>query len=206
MQRYKVFINEHSISFTEKLENSTIVDKSQCVINPSKSEMHNHVLSLLHDKNVEHLYFVDSEIDTLFKGFKTLFKIVEAAGGRVENGSGQVLFIHRLGKWDLPKGKIEIGEDKRTAAIREVEEECGISKLEIVKQLPTTYHVYELKGGLVLKPTYWFSMSCNDDGELIPQIEEDIEKAVWVDSIDFNEQLSNTYASLKTIISNDQDQ
>lgn len=165
--------------------------------------MKNLVISLLQNEMAGEFYFVDTDIEALFSDFKSLFKIVEAAGGRVKNEGGQILFIHRLGKWDLPKGKIEIGEDKRTAAIREVEEECGISKLEIVKQLQTTYHIYEYKGDLILKPTYWFSMTCNDDGELIPQVEENIEKAIWVDSIDFKEQLSNTYASLKTIISND---
>ncbi|MFH1296320.1 MAG: NUDIX domain-containing protein [Bacteroidota bacterium] len=42
----------------------------------------------------------------LKKDFKSLFTIVKAAGGLVRNEQGEVLFIHRKGRWDLPKGKI----------------------------------------------------------------------------------------------------
>jgi 8-oxo-dGTP pyrophosphatase MutT (NUDIX family) len=40
--------------------------------------------------------------------FFSLFKIIEAAGGVVKNGRGEILFIFRRGKWDLPKGKISV--------------------------------------------------------------------------------------------------
>ena len=34
-----------------------------------------------------------------------MFKVVKAAGGVIENENKQILFIYRLKKWDLPKGK-----------------------------------------------------------------------------------------------------
>jgi 8-oxo-dGTP pyrophosphatase MutT (NUDIX family) len=200
MQRYKVFVNEHSISFVENLEKSTIVDNELIVLEPSEDEMKVIVSQLLEEPGAKNFFFQHCKIDSLFSQFKAAFEIVEAAGGRVRNSKNEVLFIHRLGKWDLPKGKIEIGEDKKTAAIREVEEECGISKLKIINQLPTTFHVYQMNGRIILKPTFWFEMTCDDDSELIPQTEESIEKAVWVNEDDLAEQLGNTYASLKTII------
>ena len=78
--------------------------------------------------------------------------------------------IFRNSKWDLPKGKLEVGENIQECAIREVEEECGISNLEIVSELSSTYHTYEMNGKAILKRTYWFKMNTNYDNKLLPQI------------------------------------
>ena len=56
-----------------------------------------------------------------------LLPLIEAAGGLVKNENGDYLFIYRNDKWDLPKGKIEKDEKTKVAAVREVEEECGIA-------------------------------------------------------------------------------
>lgn len=106
---------------------------------------------------------------------------VIAAGGLVVNGQGKFLFIERLGFLDLPKGKLEKGESIDEAALREVEEECGITSLEIVKKLPTTYHTYFHKGRRVLKPSYWFLMrSSLEVQNLVPQTEEGITAVLWL--------------------------
>ncbi len=81
----------------------------------------------------------------MWKSFKSLFHIVEAAGGLVANKEDKILFIHRLGKWDLPKGKLEKGEGVKEAAVREVEEETGITDLELLDFLQETYHIYTEK-------------------------------------------------------------
>ena len=60
-----------------------------------------------------------------------------------------------------------------TAAIREVEEECGVFNLEIVKKLITTYHIY-YQNGMKLKKTHWFLMHSDYNKELVPQLEEGI--------------------------------
>ena len=119
-------------------------------------------------------------LDELWKDFRGKYKWLPAAGGVVYNDAlAKTLFIYRRGFWDLPKGKIDDGEDSPTAALREVEEETGVTELILGEQLPTTYHTYRnRKGKRVLKPTYWFRMETNQK-ELMPQSEEDIERAEW---------------------------
>ena len=69
-----------------------------------------------------------------------------AAGGLVTNPQGQILWIFRRGFWDLPKGKVEKMESIEEAALREVEEECGIKQLVLDKLIDKTYHIYKIKG------------------------------------------------------------
>ena len=104
--------------------------------------------------------------------------------------------IFRNGKWDLPKGKLEVGENIQECAIREVEEECGISGLTINKPLQDTYHTYKLKEQKILKRAYWFEMKTNFKGGLLPQTEEGITMVVWVDKQDIAEKLENSYGNI----------
>ncbi|MCX6296496.1 MAG: NUDIX domain-containing protein, partial [Bacteroidetes bacterium] len=87
-----------------------------------------------------------------------------------------------------------------TAAIREVEEECGIGKLKIIKEIESTYHIYYLKGKEVLKRTYWFEMNCKDESALVPQLEEGITEVKWLSKNNLNQVLENTYESVKEVM------
>jgi len=121
------------------------------------------------------------DLKMLWKDFKSLFKIVKAAGGLVLNKKKEGLLIYRRGFWDMPKGKMEKGEKKMVAAVREVEEETGATDLFIEGKLATTYHTYKYKiNKRVLKKTYWYLMHTNVKN-LQPQAEEDIELAEWRD-------------------------
>ena len=104
--------------------------------------------------------------------------------------------IFRNGKWDLPKGKLETGENIEECAIREVQEECGIDNLQIISKLKDTYHTYELNVKDVLKRTCWFRMITNFQGDLSPQIKEGITKVEWVKQDEIAERLKNSYANL----------
>ena len=126
--------------------------------------------------------------------------MIESAGGLVFNKDGDILMIFRNGKWDLPKGKLEIGESVEECAIREVEEECGIYGLDITEKLLETYHTYNLSGKKILKRTYWYKMRTNFDGELIPQIEEGITKVSWVSKDKISEKLTNSYGNISDIL------
>jgi len=92
-------------------------------------------------------------------------------------------------------------ESPREAAIREVKEETGIRNVVITKELPVTFHIYYQKGKRILKPVYWFEMFASCDQDLVPETKEDIEVVKWIDSGDLKEILSNTYASVREILS-----
>jgi 8-oxo-dGTP diphosphatase len=51
----------------------------------------------------------------------------------IENNQGAYLMLvnKKIGKWGLPGGKVELGEQPREAAIREAKEEVGID-VEII--------------------------------------------------------------------------
>ena len=131
-----------------------------------------------------------------WESFCANYVLIEAAGGLVYNDRNQLLMIFRNGKWDLPKGKLEVGENIEQCAIREVEEECGVSGLIITKQLQETYHTYEINGQKILKCTYWFEMNSSFKGNLVPQTKEGITAVVWVDEQDIAEKLENSFGNI----------
>ena len=149
---------------------------------------------------IQNLFLGHNNPENLFEEFASNYKVIEAAGGLVRNEKNEYLLIFRRNKWDLPKGKIEEGEKSEHAALREVMEETGLKSLSIEKQLSTTYQTYTMDGGLFLKRTYWFAMKGSSNEQLLPQHEEDIEKAVWVSKVDLFQYLSNSYSNLQFIL------
>jgi len=132
--------------------------------------------------------------------FCSEYKLIEAAGGLVFNCEKKVLMIFRNGKWDLPKGKLELGELIEECAIREVEEECGIYELQIENKLIDTYHTYILNSIKVLKKIYWFRMKTEFCGDLTPQMEEGITKVEWCNKEEVKKRLENSFANIKDVI------
>jgi 8-oxo-dGTP pyrophosphatase MutT (NUDIX family) len=144
---------------------------------------------------------VFEDLDRLWEDFRSKYKWVPAAGGVVRNVKlDKTLFIFRRGSWDLPKGKIDDGENSPSAALREVEEETGVENLSLGEELPTTYHTYRnRKGKRVLKPTYWFRM-ITDQEALVPETEEDIERAEWRVVKDILNGTEPLYQSLRKLL------
>lgn len=148
---------------------------------------------------------VTQQPDLNWKEFKKCFSEIPAAGGVVKNSDGNLLFIKRLGVWDLPKGKIEKNETSDCAAVREVEEECGLSGMQIVKKLNSTYHIYRspylsYPNNLVLKETSWYLMNYFGSELLVPQIEEDIEEARWFSLAQLDVVMQNTYPNIRELL------
>lgn len=155
--------------------------------------------SITKNNDITYLY-VHPNINQVLKNILSTVKIIHAAGGLVKNGDGDYLFIYRLDKWDLPKGKVEESEKMKDAALREVEEECGIKVNYLGPKIATTYHTYYMRGKFVLKQTKWYEMGVNKVPKLIPQTEEDITQAIWLDPRELDKVEGNTYPLITEII------
>ncbi len=142
---------------------------------------------------------VAKDVEQAWASIKKELLFIQAAGGVIFQDN-KVLFIFRKGKWDLPKGKLEVGETIEECAVREVEEECGVTNISIAKQLPSTYHIYSLEDQLVLKETFWYKMNSNDNYNLSPQVEEGIECVEWKDSSEIKDCIKNTYPNIIKVL------
>jgi len=191
---YKVFINDRPLFLTNVLEKETnfkyfllqSVDLKKIIAAYAANKL-----------NGARLYASDEKL--LMKQFKEKITVNKAGGGLVTNGKDQVLFIFRNGKWDLPKGGIEKKETMEETAIREVEEETGCKGLKITDKLEKTYHIFKRNGEYRLKVTHWYAMETNYEGPLIGQLDEGIEKAVWINRNDVPTLLSNLYKNIKLL-------
>jgi 8-oxo-dGTP pyrophosphatase MutT (NUDIX family) len=131
----------------------------------------------------------------LKKFVKSRFLIVKAAGGVVTKKQ-KVLLIHRLGKWDFPKGKFDKGETPEQCAKREVEEECNV-KVRLGAHLCTTWHTYTQNRRSILKKTYWYQMACVQDSGMKPQQEEGIDAIKWFSELEAKTALVDSYPSMR---------
>ena len=155
--------------------------------NLKKSKSNNYFLRSLNPKQT-------------FKTIKKRLTVIKAAGGLVNNAKGEFLFIFRNKKWDLPKGKVEKEEKIKVAAVREVEEECGVKVETRDKLLCKTYHVYELGQKVILKRTNWYKMTVKNSPKLVPQTEEGITEAAWVAPLNVPAKTTNTYPAILDVL------
>lgn len=153
------------------------------------------------DKKVYLSSSFSSTSEQLLSTFKKKIEVVQAAGGVVFNANGKVLFIKRNGIWDLPKGKLEIGESLQSCSLREVMEETGVQNLSVTSFNCITYHIFKRDGHFFLKETHWYNMYSDFSGELIPQSQEGIEKAKWIGVKKISKIFKNTYPSISSIAS-----
>ncbi len=131
---------------------------------------------------------------------KTTFKVIHAAGGVVQNEEKAILFIHRYNKWDLPKGKVEKKESLEDAAIREVQEECGLKQILLQEFIMSTYHVYMHKNIPTVKVSHWYSMQSSNKEILIPQISEGITDVQWIPIHALAQVYNSTYPTIISIL------
>jgi 8-oxo-dGTP pyrophosphatase MutT (NUDIX family) len=191
---YKVFINDKPLFLTNEVAKETdfqlflleSVDIEQLII-----KMFNNKI------NKAYLYHPDEK--EILNKVKEKIPVKKAGGGLVYNKKGEVLFIFRNGKWDLPKGGCDKGEEIEDCSIREVEEETGVNDLKITKKLQKTYHVFKRNGVYRLKTTHWFEMTTTFEGMPVPEVNEGIEKVAWLNQEQIKEALTNSYENIKLL-------
>lgn len=193
---YKVFVNEKKLLLSKQSE---ALEKTLKYESFTTLEI---ALDLLQNTSVKELNVYGEQIDEIWKEFRKLLRIIEAAGGIVNRPNGDILFIKRLGKWDLPKGKMEKGESREESAVREIEEETSLQNVQLLDFINTTYHIYiERNGDKVLKYTHWFEMNFDGEDTSKPQLEEGITEVAWKNTSQIEaEVFPSTFKNIKLII------
>jgi 8-oxo-dGTP pyrophosphatase MutT (NUDIX family) len=191
---YKVFVNDKPLFLTNQIFKETdfqlflleSVDFKQLIVKYFQNK-------------IQKAYLYHPDEKEIMKVLKTKIPVNKAGGGLVYNKNGEVLFIFRNGKWDLPKGGTDKGEEIEDTAMREVEEETGVNGLSISKKLQKTYHIFKRNGVYKLKITHWFEMQSTYEGIPVGQAEEGIEKVEWKNPEQIKEALKNSYENIKLL-------
>ena len=191
---YKVFVNDKPLFLTNQIFKETdfqlflleSVDFKQLIVKYFQNK-------------IQEAYLYHPDEKEIMKVLKTKIPVNKAGGGLVYNKNGEVLFIFRNGKWDLPKGGTNKGEEMEETAMREVEEETGVNGLSISKKLQKTYHIFKRNGVYKLKITHWFEMHCTYDGIPVGQADEGIEKVEWKNPTQIQEALKNSFENIKLL-------
>ena len=191
---YKVFVNDKPLFLTNHISKET--DFQLFLLESIDIEQ---LIVKIFQNKIQKAYLYHADESVIMKTLKAKIPVCKAGGGLVYNKKGEVLFIFRNGKWDLPKGGIKKGEEIEDTAVREVEEETGVNGLSISHKLQKTYHVFRRNGKYKLKITHWFEMQTNFDGTLQGQLEEGIEKVAWLNPEQIQEALKNSYENIKLL-------
>ena len=198
---YSIYFNNRKLSVCPLKENTNY--NSNAVVYYNSNDLNTKQLPEFMESNQKINLLVlpveENKIDCVFEKICSEFNQINAGGGLVRNLAGEYLLIFRNGKWDLPKGKQEAGEDIKVTAVREVEEECGIDSLELGNLLCVTHHTYRMNGEFMLKHTFWYNMEYKGDASLKPQTEENIEMCKWVKGEEIAELVKDTYPSIKRV-------
>jgi 8-oxo-dGTP pyrophosphatase MutT (NUDIX family) len=191
---YKVFVNDKPLFLTNEISKET--DFQLFLLDSIDIEQ---VIVKMFQNKIKKAYLYHPDESVIMKTLKAKIPVNKAGGGLVYNKKGEVLFIFRNGKWDLPKGGTEKGELIEDTAMREVEEETGVNGLTVGKKLQKTYHVFKRNGKYKLKITHWFEMHSTFEGTPEGQLEEGIEKVAWFNPIQIKEALENSYENIKLL-------
>lgn len=201
MQRYNIFSKYHSVLITnQSLSELNIQNKNVILCNRENfnSLSLSEILEQKQDNRSVILQVKDLTTEMVFRECTNTHTFVLAAGGLVSMRE-KYLFIYRNGFWDLPKGHWEQGESIEQTALREVKEECGLNDLVLGIKIGETYHTYFMNGRWEVKQTHWYNMTSKTQ-TLVPQTEEGITKAVWIDKKHINEVIEKCYPSLKDLL------
>ena len=200
---YKIFHENKTLVFPKIEGNSLKLDAT-----PQESDRYDAELlcdflpEWLNDPDPGETFIHEVGENAVASALSETFRMAPAAGGIVVK-DGKFVAIMRNGIPDLPKGHIERGEKPEQAALREVEEETGIGKLQIVKELPSTWHCYPLGEEWRLKRTYWYLMQTEVEIQPKPQTEEGISEVKLIGAEGIDDFLKGTFRSISEILGED---
>lgn len=162
----------------------------------------NYRLAISHLEKITSLGAIIEDVspESLQKELYDIYKPVDAGGGVVLNENDSVLMIFRRGKWDLPKGKRDDGEDIGQCAVREVSEETGLQQIKLGKKIGDTYHIYSQNNENLLKCTAWYRMKASALETLTPQKEENIIEARWVTEGELSSIAYKSYEAIREVL------
>ena len=189
---YKVFVNDIPIILSTQEE---MGEKYTSI--PLKEAEFTTIVKNINKGKLLYVNLYHKKEEKLLKHLLKKLPVTTAGGGLVYNDKDEILFIHRNGRWDLPKGKIEKKESIEEGAIREVEEETGVRGLEITRFLQKTYHIFQRGGKYKLKVTHWYEMKTDYAGPLYPEENEGITKVKWKNPEKAKKALEKSYANIK---------
>ena len=111
-------------------------------------------------------------------------RTIEAAGGGVEQ-DGLIAVVHRprYDDWSLPKGKLDKNESAERAALREVQEETGLSCQLIEELEPVSYTDNR---GRPKNVRYWRMQVLSGEFE----VNDEVDELRWLSRADALELLS----------------
>ena len=196
---YRIFHGKHRIYLSSD-ENDIERYKPDFVFKKPKEEQIKEALKVAKKATKPLKIVLLGNPDKILKRVILEFKYKIAGGGIVENTKGQILLMKRLGKWDLPKGKLDKGETIEECALREIEEETGAQDLSIISSFAETYHTYFRNEKWVIKHTHWYTVKCKSNAELIPQLDEDIEEVHWLDPLSLDLTTLDTYPAIRKLL------
>lgn len=193
---YKFFYEQRALIFPTIEENNLVLDPTAQQLETYEVEkIHLFLRQWLSLSLQDDVVIEGVSAEVLSAALCRTFTMAPAAGGVVVS-QGRFAAIERHGIPDLPKGHVEEEEAVTAAALREVEEETGLTGLSIVKALPSSWHAYLYEDEWRLKQTSWFLMTAGDESGVQPQRDEDITEVVFLGLDDLDWFLGNTYRSL----------
>lgn len=196
---YKVYFGNRSVEIVPAGSVSDYQDGRVYYISQPDDD-----LSLLPDwfdkaEDIEDLVIEAEDPSARFAEFISKLKREVAAGGLIRNELGSTLLFYRRGAWDMPKGHQEPGETLEQCALREVQEETGLTRIVLGKPICITWHTYHRDGNFVLKESHWYNMTLTEFEKIKVQTEEDIERAVWCSPVRLKRLLKEAYPSIRDV-------
>jgi 8-oxo-dGTP pyrophosphatase MutT (NUDIX family) len=203
-QSYKIHLNGNVVYLMDDAqwlaESPKLQDNERLIHYQESKELNGILQKLSGDFKNQVFYVVGRDIETVKRDFFNNYKLVIAGGGVVFNKYKEILFIFRNGFWDLPKGKIELGENIKEGAMREVEEETGVKVKGILLKVGCSYHTYSLDNNNILKETHWFAMRGKTKSVFKPQAKEGIVKVEWVKQDALAAYLDHSYPNIRDVV------